>query len=98
MIPISLHRRKLLTCGMLVSGPHGIKILLDEDLSKDETAITLWHEVVHIIRAMNSNGNSDEEEVERDAKRLALAFPEIVDWAGLDFPAATVPPTVGLPV
>jgi len=68
---------------MVGTRPNGLFILLCEQLSREQAAISLWHEFRHIMESSKPNPNQDEDVIEADAKRLAAAFPEIIEWCGL---------------
>jgi hypothetical protein len=72
-LPIILFR-PLLTSAFVGTGDAGkIYILIDSDQSVAEQTIALWHETLHLL------GLTDEDQVEALARRLAAAFPEILD-------------------
>lgn len=58
-------------------------MMVCDKLSRDEAAISVWHEFRHIMESSKPNPNQDEDIIEADAKRLAAAFPEIIEWCGL---------------
>ncbi len=90
--PLRIEARPLLTCGVSGSGPTTIFILVGSGQSRAEAAITLWHEVVHILMAAGGHApptTSDElsaleSRVESAAVRLAAACPEVVEFCGLE--------------
>ncbi len=78
--PLQFRYRPLLTQGMMCVGKTngGILILIDESMSREQTAITLWHELIHVLDAAVGRAN-DEERVEKLAAEWAVKCPEIVD-------------------
>lgn len=65
--------RPLLVNGMLATEPKGRVILIDSEQSQQEQAISLYHEMLHLI------GLKDEEKVEDMAQQLAEAVPWIIE-------------------
>ena len=57
-------------------------ILIDSEQPHAEKLVTLWHEVVHLLRAAG-NYSQDEASVEDAAHRLAAACPEALAWVGI---------------
>ena len=57
-------------------------ILVDSEQSDQEKAVTVWHEVVHLMKSAGGD-SQDEGQVEQFAQRLAGAFPEVLDWVGI---------------
>jgi hypothetical protein len=57
-------------------------ILIDSEQSHPEKLVSLWHEVVHLLR-MAGGFSQDELEVEDAAKRLADACPDALAWVGI---------------
>ena len=78
-------RIPLLTSGGLTreSATGTIVILVDETLSRQETAVTVWHELVHLIKSAG-HSSQKEEDVESIAQQLALDFPQILEWVGIE--------------
>ena len=75
--------RPLLTNGGLSSAPNGVPvILIASDQPHQEKLVTLWHEVVHLMR-MVGGFDQDEASVEDAAQRLAAACPEALAWVGI---------------
>lgn len=93
-LPLRIIARKMLDCGVWGRGPETIFIYVNEEQSREEAAITLWHEIVHVL--MHAGGHvapvqpddagikRNEGYVEALAKRLAAACPEVVSLCGLD--------------
>ncbi len=80
--PLEVNIRKLLVSGMLCTTDDGRPvILISDDQSDEEKAISIWHEVVHLLR-MAGEGNQCEEEVEAAALKLAEVCPEVIKWVG----------------
>jgi len=85
MIPFEIRVRPLLVPGLLVSHPAGIKIILSCGMTRHEAAVTLWHEVYHILRSADRACDKQSEvEAERFGQKMALACPEILTICGLD--------------
>lgn len=80
---LEVMKRPLLVQGMLGRREDGVIILIDDELTPKGETITLWHEVIHLLMSA-SDGEHDEEEVERYAQRLAAQYPEIRKWVGLE--------------
>jgi Zn-dependent peptidase ImmA (M78 family) len=76
---IRVQIRPLLSAGMIGCDDDGILILIDSEQSKLQQNITLWHEVVHLLRDAGGVDQS-EIEVEEYAKKLAEACPNAIDW------------------
>jgi hypothetical protein len=57
-------------------------ILIDSEQSHGEKLVTLWHEIVHLLR-MAGNFNQDETDVEEWAERLAAVCPDALKWVGI---------------
>lgn len=74
----------MLTCGGLGTGPNGHFILLSDALNRSEAAETIWHEVIHLLKSSNPEAVHDEDAIEKAAKKLAAACPEVVEWCGLE--------------
>jgi hypothetical protein len=75
--------RPLLTNGGLSSAPNGVPvILIASDQAHREKLVTLWHEIVHLMR-MAGGYSQDEASVEAAAQRLAAACPEALEWVGI---------------
>ncbi len=75
--------RPLLTNGGLYSPPNGVPvILIASDQPHKEKLVTLWHEIVHLMR-MAGGYTQDEASVEDAAHRLATACPEALEWVGI---------------
>lgn len=75
--------RPMLTNGGLSSAPNGIPvILIAADQPHQQKLVTLWHEVVHLMR-MAGGYTQDEASVEDAAQRLATACPEALTWVGI---------------
>lgn len=85
--PLRIIVRPLLVCANTGSGPNGIFIMLADDLPRDEAAVSLWHEFVHIFKRIGDrehlNTAENEAEVEAIAKKLAACCPEILDLCGV---------------
>lgn len=81
--PLTIQFGKLLISGMLRAGPCGVSILIDSEQSQNEMAISVWHEIIHLIEmgAGKDAKDCDEEMTEKLAVRLAEAFPEILELA-----------------
>jgi len=58
-------------------------VLVNSEDTEQERAITLWHEIVHLIKDAGGMPpeEQNEEEVEATAKKLAECCPEILQWA-----------------
>lgn len=82
--PLRFEVRPLLVPGMIARGPHSIAILLADNLTRDEAAVTIWHEVVHMLKMAGGDTDHDEAKVEAAAKKLAACCPEVVTFCGLD--------------
>ncbi len=81
--PLDVVCRPLITDGLLCTkGGNKPVILIDSDLSREEKLLTLWHEVVHLLRFAGGH-DQDEDDVEQWAKRLAEVCPEALEWVGL---------------
>lgn len=81
--PLEIICRPLLVAGQLRFRKTGTPVILVDDEQDDrQKAITVWHEILHLLR-MAGNHSQDENEVERDAVKLAEVFPEILVWAGV---------------
>ena len=74
--------RPLLTSGHLTVRRGVPIILIDSEQPHAEKLVTLWHEVVHLLRACGGY-SQDEASVEDAAKRLAAACPEALEWVGI---------------
>lgn len=74
--------RPLLTSGQLTVRQGVPIILIDSEQPHAEKLVTLWHEVVHLLRACGGY-SQDEASVEDAAKRLAAACPEALEWVGI---------------
>ena len=73
----------MLTSGGLTTDMDGTTcILVSNEQSTRERLITLWHEVIHLIRTAGSF-SQEEEDVERYAILLADACPEALAWSGI---------------
>ena len=84
MIPFEIRVRPLLVPGMLVSHPAGIKIILARGMSRHEAAVTLWHEVYHILRSTDlACDKQSEVEAEAFGQKMAQHCPEIIEICGL---------------
>lgn len=84
--PIRIHRQPLLVDGGVGLDQDGrIVIYVDSEQSDEELAVTLWHEAVHLLMlaAGVPASNHNEERIERAARKLAEACPEIVKMCGL---------------
>ena len=81
--PLRIEVRPLLSSGGMGYGPSSIFILLADDLNRDEATVTLWHEIVHILKKVGGHPVHDEGEVDAIAKKLALACPEILELCGV---------------
>lgn len=84
--PLEFVVRPLLLQGCLGYAVDGgkAKIFVDEAQTKEQAAITVWHELIHLIKdGARCLIPHDETEVEVMAVRLAAAFPEIIDLAGV---------------
>lgn len=57
-------------------------ILIESEQPHGEKLVTLWHEVVHLLR-MAGGFSQDENDVEEWAKRLAAVCPEALEWVGI---------------
>jgi hypothetical protein len=57
-------------------------ILLDSEQPHGEKLVTLWHEIIHLLR-MAGGYSQDEEDVEAWAKRLAATCPDALAWVGI---------------
>lgn len=81
--PLQVIRRPLLVKGMLGTAPgRSAVILVGEGQSRPEEAVTLWHELIHLLK-MAGGDDQDEEMIEQAAKHLATLYPEIRKWVGL---------------
>jgi hypothetical protein len=85
---IDIEVRPLLSCGGIGTGPNGPFIFLCDNLNREEATKTLWHEFRHLMASNKPNGGTDddhdEDKIDADAERLAKAFPEIIEWCGLE--------------
>lgn len=91
--PFRVQVRPLLTNGGFGFGPESLFILLAEGQSKTEAGITMWHEVVHMLKRLKGPGTvHDEPEVERIAQKLYAACPEILELCGLEHHFKNEPP------
>lgn len=77
---LSVVFRPLLTQGVLGTTDQGATILVDSESTREQQAITVWHEVLHLLLVALGVKDHDETAIEEAAKRLAAAMPEIVDW------------------
>ena len=81
--PLQVIKRPLLTRGCLGSAPgRSAVILISDDMEWQEEAVTLWHEVIHLLK-MAGNDDHDEEMIEMTAQHLATLYPEIRKWVGI---------------
>ena len=71
--------RPLLVSGQIGCDEKGPVILIDSEQSRSEQNVTLWHEVVHLLRDAGCVDQS-ESEVEACAVKLAAACPDAIDW------------------
>ena len=81
--PMRIKVRPLLSSGGMGYGPGSIFILLADDLNRDEATVTLWHEIVHILKKVGGHAEHDEDEVDALAKKLAAVCPEILELCGV---------------
>ena len=79
--PLKVIERPLLVQGMLGKDKSGNAVIIIDNKgnSDEERNITLWHEVVHLLRHVGGH-SQDEESVEDAARRLAKACPEAINW------------------
>tara|TARA_B110001469_G_C9482088_1_gene241668 strand:+ start:224 stop:451 length:228 start_codon:yes stop_codon:yes gene_type:complete len=66
--------------GQIGCDDNGPVILIDSDQSKSEQNLTLWHEVVHLLRDAGGGVDQTEADVEACAVKLAQACPDATDW------------------
>lgn len=82
MKPLTIKFRRLLYSGMVMTptdpGKIGYMILVNSEQSEEQQAITLWHEIIHVLELANDKA-SGEEAVEALAVKLAKACPEILE-------------------
>jgi hypothetical protein len=84
---VSFIRRPMLISGMLAKGTDDLEgrhlVLVNSEDSEEEQTITLWHEIVHLIRLAGGLPEElhDEKEIEAAARKIAEACPEILEWA-----------------
>lgn len=83
-LPLEVIERPLLVAGQLrIHAASGRPfILIDAEQPHDQKLLTLWHEVVHLLR-MAGNYSQDEAQVEEAAHRLAAACPDALAWVGI---------------
>jgi hypothetical protein len=83
--------RPLLISGQLRQRAAGgnLVIMIDSEQPHSEKLLTLWHEVVHLLR-MAGGYSQDEEEVEEWAKRLSTVCPDALAWVGIHEANASV--------
>lgn len=81
--PMRIDVRPLLTCGGMGYGPSSIFILLADDLTRDEATVTLWHEIVHILKKVGGHAEHNEDEIDALAQKLATACPEVLELCGV---------------
>jgi hypothetical protein len=90
--------RPLLMSGMLTvrkdappSARRVYLILVDKGMSAEETCITLFHELIHIMLLIAGVDESahDENEIDRWAKRLAGTFPTVTQLFERVFPGVS---------
>lgn len=82
--PFRIEVVPLLSSGGFGYGPHSLFILLANDLNRQEAAVTLWHEVLHMLKRTSDSGPHDESEIEKLANKLGAACPEVITLCGLD--------------
>jgi hypothetical protein len=79
---LTVIERPLLTSGQLSVRKGVPTILIDSEQEHSEKLVSLWHEVVHLLRAVGGY-SQDEAGVEAWAKRLAAACPDALAWVGI---------------
>jgi hypothetical protein len=81
--PLEFRRRPMLISGQIRKGEDSFLVLVNSEDSKHEQTITLWHEIVHLIKHAGGQPpqSQDEDEVEAAARKLAECCPEILQWA-----------------
>jgi hypothetical protein len=91
--PLRIKVRPLLVPATMGFGPSSIFIYVAPDATREDAAVSLWHELVHVLKFAGGHQEHDEEEVEALAQRLASACPEVLALCGIesDFPIR-VPP------
>jgi len=91
--PLRIKARPLLVPATMGYGPATIFIYVATEQSREEAAISVWHEVVHVLLFAGGAHEHDEDEVERAAQKLAKAYPEVLEWVGLSaqFPICVNP-------
>lgn len=79
--PLQIIYRPLLTQGMFCVGKtplDGYMILIDSGQSREQMAVSLWHEIIHLLD--NAAGRENNEEaVEKLAAKWAKKCPEILE-------------------
>jgi hypothetical protein len=79
---LTVVERPLLTSGQLSVRKGVPTILIDSEQEHSEKLVSLWHEVVHLLRAVGGY-SQDEADVEAWAKRLAATCPDALAWVGI---------------
>lgn len=82
--PLRFEVRPLLTSGGMGNGPGRIFILVADDLTRAEAEITVWHEIVHVMKMAAGHVAHDEQEIDRIATKLAQVCPEVIELCGLE--------------
>lgn len=84
---VSFVRRPMRISGMLAKGTEDLEgrhiVLVNSEDTEEEQAITLWHEIVHLIQLAGGLPEElhDEKEIEAAAGKIAKVCPEILGWA-----------------
>lgn len=81
--PISFEQHEIPCSGILTKSAGGVRVVVHPDQSKEEIAVALWHEIIHLIRnsaGSRMEGSEEEEFVEKHARQLAAACPQITEW------------------
>lgn len=81
--PLRIQVRPLLVTGTMGGGPNSIFIYLMTGLERGEAAVTLWHEILHVLHFAGGTEHN-EDAIEAMAQKLAAACPEVLTICGVE--------------